>query len=64
MLPSDPFADMHMKSDVMPGHKIAHELYFFATADIGYLFNKVSHFAFEIEYNKGKNVKAVTESYH
>jgi len=43
--------------------KVAQELSFFTPADIEYLFNKVSHFAFEKEYNEGKDFKVTTDTF-
>jgi SpoVK/Ycf46/Vps4 family AAA+-type ATPase len=43
--------------------EIVKALSFFTPADIEYLFNKVSHFAFEKEYKEGKDFKVTTDTF-
>jgi SpoVK/Ycf46/Vps4 family AAA+-type ATPase len=43
--------------------KVVSELTFFTPADIEYLFNKVSHFAFEKEYNERQDFQITTETF-
>jgi SpoVK/Ycf46/Vps4 family AAA+-type ATPase len=43
--------------------KVVKELSFFTPADIEYLFNKVSHFAFEKEYNAGDDFHVTTDTF-
>ena len=43
--------------------RIVYELSFFTPADIEFLFQKVSHFAFEKEYNEGKDYRITTDTF-
>lgn len=42
---------------------VVSELSLFTPADIEYLFHKISHFAFEKEYNEGKDFKITTDTF-
>lgn len=54
---------VYINSSDIDVDKVVSELSFFTPADIEYLFNKVSHFSFEKEYNKGKDFQVTTDTF-